>query len=71
MPPYYFVILSLSEKLKQRNDYGIYEKILDGLIKMEVFCITCCLNQTNIICSNSNIVIKDYSLGYNEKLPDA
>jgi len=70
MPPDYFVIHSKYEKLikKQINEYDIYEKILDGLIKMELFCITCCVNQTNIICSNSNIQIKDYSVGYVHKL---
>ena len=72
MPPDYFVIQSKYEKLKlikkQINEYDIYDKIVDGLIKMELFCITCCIKQTNIICSNSNIQIKDYSVGYIHKL---
>jgi len=72
MPPDYFVIHSKYEKLKlikkQINEYDIYDKIVDGLIKMELFCITCCVKQTNIICSNSNIQIKDYSVGYIHKL---
>jgi hypothetical protein len=53
-----------NQKQKQINQYELYEKILDGLIKMELFCISCCVNQTNIICSNSKIQIKDYSVGY-------
>ena len=66
MPPDYFVIHSKYEKLiqKQINDDDIYNKILDGLIKMELFCITCCVKQTNIICSKSNIPIKNSSVGY-------
>ena len=65
MPPDYFVIHSKYEKLKKQiNEYDIYDKIVDGLIKMELFCITCCIKQTNIICNNSNIQIKDYSVGY-------
>jgi hypothetical protein len=70
MPPDYFVIHSKYEKLKKNkiNDYDVYDKIVDSLIKMELFCITCCINQTNIICSNSNIQIKDYSVGYIHKL---
>ena len=72
MAPDYFVIHSKYEKLKlikkQINEYDIYDKIVDSLIKMELFCITCCIKQTNIICSNSNIQIKDYSVGYIHKL---
>ena len=70
MPPDYFVIHSAYEKQKQKkiNEYDIYDKIVDGLIKMELFCITCCIKQTNIICNNSNIQIKDYSVGYIHKL---
>jgi hypothetical protein len=69
MPPDYFVIHSKYEKLikKKINDYDIYDKIVDGLINMEIFCITCCIKQTNIICINSNIQIKDYSVGYIHK----
>ena len=66
-PPDYFIVHSEYEKRKQKQqkkEYELYEKILDGLIKMELFCITCCIKQTNIICSNSNIQIKDYSVGY-------
>jgi hypothetical protein len=72
MPPDYFDVHFKYEKLKlikkQINEYDIYDKIVDGLIKMELFCITCCVKQTNIICSNSNIQIKDYSVGYIHKL---
>jgi len=70
-PPDYFTVHSeykkLQQKQKQKKEYELYEKILDGLIKMELFCITCCVKQTNIICSNSNIQIKDYSVGYIHK----
>ena len=69
MPPDYFSIHSAYEKIKRKHEYALYDKIVDGLIKMELFCITCCVNQTNIICSNSNIQIKDYSIGYTHK-PD-
>jgi hypothetical protein len=69
MPPDYFSIHLSYEKLKRKHKYELYDKIVDGLIKMELFCITCCVNQTNIICSNSNIQIKDYSIGYTHK-PD-
>lgn len=72
MAPDYFIVHSAYEKIKQKrkqiNEYDIYDKIVDGLIKMELFCITCCVNQTNIICSNSKIQIKDYSVGYTHKL---
>ena len=70
MPPDYFDTHFKYEKLtkKQINKYDIYDKIVDGLIKMELFCITCCIKQSNIICSNSNIQIKDYSVGYIHKL---
>jgi len=69
MPPDYFVIHYAYEKLKLiKTQINEYDKIVDGLIKMELFCITCCVKQTNIICSNSNIQIKDYSVGYIHKL---
>ena len=68
MPPDYFSIHFAYEKLKKKHEYELYDKIVDGLIKMELFCITCCIKQTNIICSNSNIQIKDYSIGYVHKL---
>ena len=69
MPPDYFVIHFKYELIKKKiNEYDIYDKIVDGLIKMELFCITCCVKQTIIICSNSNIKIKDYSVGYIHKL---
>lgn len=68
MQPDYFIVHSEYEKLQQKqkqiNEYEIYEKILDGLIKTELFCISCCINQTNIICNNSNIPVKNYSVGY-------
>ena len=74
MPPDYFSIHFSYEKLKKKqtqiNEYELYDKIVDGLIKMELFCITCCIKQTNIICSNSNIQIKDYSIGYTTHKPD-
>ena len=72
-PPDYFIVHSEYEKRKQKqkqkqiNEYELYEKILDGLMKMELFCITCCVKQTKIICTNSNIQIKDYSVGYTHK----
>ena len=70
MAPDYFIVHSKYEKLKQKqiNKYELYDKIFDGLIKMELFCITCCVKQTNIICRNSNIQIKDYSVGYTHNL---
>jgi hypothetical protein len=55
MQPDYFIV---------HSKYEIYEKILNGLMKTELFCITCCVNQTNNICSNSNIPIKNYFVGY-------
>ena len=69
MPPDYFRVHSAYEKLqsKQINDYDKYEKILDSLIKTELFCITCCITQTTIICSNCNIPKKNYSIGYTHK----
>ena len=68
IPPDYFDIHFKYENLKKKQTNDIYDKILDGLIHMELFCITCCVKQTNIICSNSNIQIKDYSIGYIHKL---
>ena len=72
IPPDYFSIHYAYEKIKQKRtqikEYELYDKIVDGLIKMELFCITCCVKQTNIICCNSNIQIKDYSVGYIHKL---
>lgn len=66
MQPDYFIVHSKYETLypKKINEYEIYEKILNSLIKTELFCITCCVNQTNNICSNSNIPIKNYFVGY-------
>jgi hypothetical protein len=68
MPPDYFIVhLKYEElKLKQKQiiQYEIYEKILDGLIKTELFCITCCIRHTNNICSSSKIPIKEYCIGY-------
>ena len=57
IPPDYFIV------------HWAYEKILDSLIKTELFCITCCIKQSTIICSNFNIPTKDYSIGYTHK-PD-
>jgi hypothetical protein len=76
-PPDYFIVYSKWKKrcqkevneVKEVNNYEEYEKILDGLIKIELFCITCCINQTIIICNNSNIPIKKY-LGYIHKLEE-
>jgi hypothetical protein len=71
MPPDYFINHYAYEKIRQKQtqikEYELYDKIVDGLVKMELFCITCCIKQTNIICSNSNIQIKDYSIGYVHK----
>jgi hypothetical protein len=66
MQPDYFIVHSKYEKLKQKqiNEYEKYEKILDSLIKTELFCISCCVEQTNTISINSKIPIKDYSIGY-------
>ena len=73
MPPDYFTVHWAYEKIKlhrnQINEYDKYEKILDSLIKTELFCITCCIKQSTIICSNFNIPKKDYSIGYTHK-PD-
>ena len=69
LPPDYFIVHSAYEKLKpiQINEYDKYEKILDSLIKTELFCITCCINQSTIICGNCIIPIKNYSIGYTHK----
>jgi len=67
MAPDYFRI-HLSQDKKNINNKTNYEKILDGFIKMELFCISCCINHTNIICSNSNIHLKEYFVGYNHSL---
>ena len=72
MAPDYFIVHSAYEKLKtypkkkeyERNEYEKYEKIFDAFITTELFCITCCVKHTEIICSNSNIPIKNYSVGY-------
>ena len=46
MPTDYFDVHFKYEILtqKQINDHDIYDKIVDGLIKIELFCITCCVN---------------------------
>jgi hypothetical protein len=71
IPPDYFINHYAYEKIKlspkQINDYDKYEKILDSLIKTELFCITCCIKQTTIICSNCYIPKKNYSIGYIHK----
>ena len=69
LTPDYFTVHWAYEKLrpKQINDDEKYEKILDSLIKTELFCITCCIKQTDIICSNFNIPKKDYSIGYTHR----
>jgi hypothetical protein len=69
-PKDYFITHLKYEKLypKQKNEYEKYEKILDSLIKTELFCISCCIKQTRIICNNFNITINNYSVGYTHKL---
>ena len=73
IPPDYFNVHYTYEKMKFKNydydKYDNYEKILDSLIKTELFCITCCIKQTIIICNNFNIPINNYSIGYTHK-PD-
>jgi len=70
IPPDYFNVHWAYEKIKfhpnqkNENKYDKYEKILDSLIKTELFCITCSIIQSNIICNNCNIPKKDYSIGY-------
>jgi hypothetical protein len=64
MPPDYFIVHWAYEKTKLHQNHDTYEKILDSLIKTELFCITCCIKQSTIICSNFNIPKKDYSIGY-------
>ena len=67
IPPDYFIVHWAYEKIKFRNhinEYDKYEKILDSLIKTELFCITCCIKQSTIICSNCNIPKNNYSIGY-------
>lgn len=66
-PKDYFIIYSKYEKLRPIQ-MDKYEKILDGLMKTELFCLTCSIKQTNIICNNFNISIKNYSIGYIHKL---
>lgn len=66
-PKNYFITYSKYEKLRPIQ-MDKYEKILDGLMKTELFCLTCSIKQTNIICNNFNIPIKNYSIGYIHKL---
>ena len=73
MAPDYFIVHNAYEKLPSKpinknEKYEKYEKILDGFIKMELFCITCCMNFTDIICNNSIIEKKNYSIGYTHNL---
>ena len=69
IPPDYFIVHYAYEKIKFKNsECDKYEKILDSLIKTELFCITCCVKQSDIICSNCIIPQKNYSVGYTHKL---
>jgi len=71
MSPDYFIVHAAYEKIKPthiKKDYEKYEKILESLIKTELFCITCCVKNTIIICNNSNIPIREYSVGYSHQL---
>ena len=73
IPPDYFKVHWAYEKIKlcpnkiNENENDKYDKIVDSLIKTELFCITCCITQSNIICNNFNIPKKDYSIGYTHK----
>jgi len=69
-PKDYFITYSKYEEIrpKQINEYEKYEKILDGLMKTELFCLSCSIKQTDIICNNFNIPKKNYSVGYTHKL---
>jgi hypothetical protein len=72
IPTDYFINHYAYEKIQlyqnQINEYDKYEKILDSLIKRELFCITCCVKQCDIICSKCIIPKKNYSVGYIHKL---
>ena len=59
--PDYFISYSKYKKTHQKkiNEYEKYEKILDALIKTELFCIKCCVQNTILICNNSNIPMKN------------
>jgi hypothetical protein len=70
MTPDYFIIYSYYEKLypKHTKGYEKYDKILESLLKTDLFCVTCCITYTDNICSNSNIPKKNFSVGYTDKL---
>ena len=60
---FYFVKFNPTPVI-ENNINKNYEKILDSLISTELFCIGCCIKHSNTICTNSNIPLRDFFVGY-------
>ena len=67
LPPNYFTVyLGPDLKLTKSSSpqYEKYDKILECVMKTELFCINCSMKHTNVIFTNSNITKRDYFSGY-------